>query len=660
MFDGDFQEKGIWTMSDRKRQVIGIAVVCAVMLAGGLTTAAWAQDKPAEAELIATLKSGEADWAAKHTACRMLRQVGTTASVPALAALLGDEKLSHAARYALEGMPFPEVDATLRNALGTTQGLQKMGMVISLGVRRDGKAVGLLVPLMKSEDTALACAAAASLGRIGTPDAVTALRGALKGAPKVCAVAIMEGLLAASQQCTDAGQGQLAVPVLTDLVKAGQPMHIRLGAFRGLAFAQPAGTQAQLTKALSGTEPLLRDLAAQLVVETSTGDVTRAYAAGLKNLPAGGQEALIRALASLKDPAARSAVAAALQSGDRNVKLAAVKALAVLGSAAEVKALAALMIVDDEEMVEQTQSTLVKLRSANVDATMAGAIAAAAPALRVKLLETLASRQAAEAVPQALACLKDANVPVRVAALDVIAQLGGREQAATLVACVTGAKDSDELDAAENALSAISNVGGAEVLPLALKAMEGAKTPVRLALLRTVARIGGAQALATTVAALDDGQKEISDEALRLMSDWPAFDAAPHLKKLAQSADSRRQILGMRGYVRLVGAAPSAEKKIEMLTAAMAMAKRPEEKKLVLGAWGQLPLVQSLDVLLPYLDDAAVRSEAAVAIVAVAPALGKKGGDAKTRAAEALKTVVAKCQDAGIRDRATKALEGLK
>ncbi|HNV21887.1 MAG TPA: HEAT repeat domain-containing protein, partial [Candidatus Hydrogenedentes bacterium] len=91
-----------------------------ITFAGHAGEAAEAAAPPApltEPELIAVLES-DADWAQKQEACRRLRHVGTQASIPALAALLPDETLSHLARFALESMPYPEVDQVFRDALG--------------------------------------------------------------------------------------------------------------------------------------------------------------------------------------------------------------------------------------------------------------------------------------------------------------------------------------------------------------------------------------------------------------------------------------------------------------------------------------------------------------------------------------------------------------
>ena len=76
----------------------------------------------APAKLIAILKDREASEFAKAKACQRLALVGDKTAVPALAALLGDPKLSHYARYALEPISDPAVDKAFRDALGKLKG----------------------------------------------------------------------------------------------------------------------------------------------------------------------------------------------------------------------------------------------------------------------------------------------------------------------------------------------------------------------------------------------------------------------------------------------------------------------------------------------------------------------------------------------------------
>ncbi|MCA9445151.1 MAG: hypothetical protein KC964_30460, partial [Candidatus Omnitrophica bacterium] len=103
--------------------------------------------------------------------CDVLREIGrvaTVKSVEPMAALLGDEVLAHRARYALEMMPFPEVDVALRKAMKEQKGNLLAGIIMSLGNRRDTAAVDMIAEQLGSSDPAVALASAYALGDIGT------------------------------------------------------------------------------------------------------------------------------------------------------------------------------------------------------------------------------------------------------------------------------------------------------------------------------------------------------------------------------------------------------------------------------------------------------------------------------------------------------------
>ena len=92
---------------------------------------------------------------------------GTKDAVPALAPLLLDKELSSWARIALEAIPDPAADEALRTALGKAQGRLLVGVINSIGVRRDAQAVSGLVAKLKDADADVASAAAVALGHIG-------------------------------------------------------------------------------------------------------------------------------------------------------------------------------------------------------------------------------------------------------------------------------------------------------------------------------------------------------------------------------------------------------------------------------------------------------------------------------------------------------------
>lgn len=646
-------------MNNKKWQSLNVAALCFVaLLLAGYGLSVMAQEKLDEAALIAVLQS-DAGWQDKQAACRGLRRVGTAKAVPALAALLNDKELSHMARYALEPMPFPEAGRALRDALPKTEGMPKMGVVISIGVRRDPDAVSLLTPLLKDPDADLVRATVGALGRIATPEAVTALLDFRASAPEPVRPALAEGLLAAGMYLTQQGKGEQAVPIYQDLLAKSWPMYVRMGAFRGLAFAETAKTPQRLIEAFGGGEPAFRDVAGDVVAQTSGPEVTKLYTDALPKLPPAGQAALLRGLAGRKDASACPAITQTIQSTDKDVKLAAVKALGALGGAAEVPTLAGLVAADDAAVANAAKLSLTTMQGSGIDDAMAAALSDAAPATRAKLFDLLADRRAPRAVPLAVANLGDADAAVRAAALRALGTLAVKEEIPAVLAVLTKTTDSAERSLTVDALSAMCTRSGADSIQPILGAMSGANADVNIALLRVLARVGGPKPLETVLAAIDSAEALVKEEAVRLLCNWSTTDAAPHVLKLVESDDINRHVLALRGYVRLAGLEPSPDQKAQMLTTAMSHAKRADDKKLVLAGWQAVLTAKSLDALQPCLDDADVRNEAATAIITVAAELAKNA-DAKPRAIEALKAVTEKCTDAAIRDRAQQTLGGLQ
>ena len=141
-----------------------------VAIAASPLSAAPTPDPVQASQWVAVLKS-DAPQKAKADACRELARVGGADAVPALAALLADEKLAHMARYALETIPDPSVDVALRSALHRLRGNLLVGVIGSIGVRHDAAATSALVKLLGDPDADVAQAAARSLGKIATPTA---------------------------------------------------------------------------------------------------------------------------------------------------------------------------------------------------------------------------------------------------------------------------------------------------------------------------------------------------------------------------------------------------------------------------------------------------------------------------------------------------------
>ena len=289
---------------------LGLWMVLAIMmLPRGLAVAGG--NAEATTKFIAVLQS-DAGLQEKGVACRQLAHCGTAEAIPVLAKLLADEKLAHLARFGLEAMPDPAAGAALRAALNTLKGMQLVGVINSLGMRRDDAATEKLIELFKGSDTP-AAAAAAALGRIATAPAAAAL--AKTPVPDPLKVAVADASLACAEQLTLKGQREQALAIYDSLRRAELPVYLRQAALQGEILTRQDVGAALLVEQLKGTDRAMAGVALLTARLLPGKAVTEALAGELGKLPEENQVLLIQALGDRNDAAALPALTESARQG---------------------------------------------------------------------------------------------------------------------------------------------------------------------------------------------------------------------------------------------------------------------------------------------------------------------------------------------------------
>jgi hypothetical protein len=190
------------------------------------------------AELLGLVKDPKSTVFQKAIACKKLAFVGGREAVHPMAALLSHPQLSCYARFGLEPNPDPSVDEVLRAALPKLTGRLKVGVINSIGVRKDAKALDALTKLIDDSDAEVAGAASASVGMIGGLQAARALQAALgRTKPPVFPVVARAALLCAEGLM--ASNRPRALEMYTQLSATNMPGPVRLAALRVLNAAGP-------------------------------------------------------------------------------------------------------------------------------------------------------------------------------------------------------------------------------------------------------------------------------------------------------------------------------------------------------------------------------------------------------------------------------------
>ncbi len=609
----------------------------------------------------------------------LLERVGQAEAVPALAGLLNGNELllREAARRALQHNPSMEAGQTLRAALERPGADEwRVGLINALGYRGEGASVATLARLLgaptaqavappaapAATSPAVVEAAIAALGKIGGAEATAALKALKATAPAATRAAVVDALLRAAEQSLKSGNLREAEATYQELYAPAETRLVRVAALRGLIASRGQGASTLLREVLTGADAELQTAAIRFAGEIPGTETTRAFASLLPQLPASAQVTLLGELGSRGDVAARPAVLEAARSTDADVRAAALRALGRVGDVEDALLLARLAATGGKREAEAAGESLARLPAAGANAALLKALPAADARLRLALIRGLAARRATTAAP-ALAQMISAtggaaSDAARLEAVRALGVIGDARSAPALLSFVTRATDDEAREAAVKSLGAIYGRQRTRDARPVTAALTKAGAPARAALLTVLRQIGTAEALSRVRAARRDANADVRDAAVRALADWPNDATLNDLIAIARGKESlTHQVLALRGYVRLAGAGErTAGDRLAMLQTAMSAATRPEEKKLVLGALGEVKSVEALAATQPYLADAALREEAAAAVVKIA-------GGLETAAASdlrpALTQVVAVSQNADVSRNAAQILSRL-
>lgn len=569
-----------------------------------------------EAELIVVLKS-DAALEQKSAACRQLASIGTKQAVPVLAPLLADEKLSHMARYALEPLPDSSADDAFRAVLGTLKGKLLIGVINSIAVRGDQKAIPQLLKLWQDSDASVADAAAAALGKLGSVEA----------APKLTGDAAL--------RCAEALKGKEAVAIYERLSHDKVPQ-IRAAAVRGLL----CSGNVPVDKFLVEDDPVAFAATLKTIQHELPGiEITKSVAAQLDKLTPVSKPLLIAALGNRGDIAALPIVLAAAKTGDKPVRVAAFRALAQFGKPDAVPVLAAAVM--DADLGVAAQEALASLPGREADAAVL-ALLADPVCCPVGIL--LASRRR---MPSAMPALMKAASDTKLCgpALKAIGEMASEADVPALLNLLANGGG----DAVEQALISVCGRSANAVEPVSAR-LSGATPAVKGALFRVLGSIGGPKALAAVRTGVTESDNDVKRVAVRTLATWKDIEAAKDLLGFAKSLpNATDKLLCLRGAITLAAnpALPVSDR-LAVCKQAEAVIERNDEKKLLLGTLGGIAHMDAMAMVLPYLSNAATKAEAGLAAVSIGDKLVKTQRKAVT---EALQNVLQSTDDANLKQR---------
>ncbi len=579
-----------------------------------------AEENTEVAELVAVLQSDATPFD-KAQACQRLALVGTREAVPALAALLADERLSSHARFGLEPIPDPSVDDALRDALGKLDGRLLAGVIQSIGVRRDVKAVGVLARLANDPASEMAPVALMALGQIGTAEATEAIERALASGSPAAREAAADACLVRVDRLLAQDERQEAARLGDAVRRADVPRRLHAAATRGVILALQSSGLPLLLKQLESDDKDVFDIGLRTSRELPGGDVTLSLVAALDALPPPRQALLIRAIGDRQDAAALPAARKWAAGGSREVRLAAIDVLGQMSDASAAAMLLETVVSGEPALARAAQTSLVNLHGGAVDAAIAANLDRGDPQARTLLLDLVAQRAIASALPAVLKAADDPDEQVRLAAIKTLGRIVGLQEMPMLTNRLLTATSPQETAALQEAL----RVAGPRMpdrdacAGVFLDSMPKAPIASKRFLIELLGSVGGTRALEGVSAAAEDADEDLQDAATQVLGEWMSAEAAPVLLNLAETPrNDKFKTRALRGYIRILRQMNlPVDEKLAMCEAAFGAARRDEERQLLLAALGRIPSAKAISMVVPHLANPALAEDAAAAALAV-------------------------------------------
>lgn len=598
-------------------------IVCLPSSSSNAQDVAASADK--EAESLAVLMS-DAQPAEKAIACKNLAIYGSEAAVGELAKLLPDEQLSSWARIALEAIPGTAANAALRDATESLQGRLLIGMINSLGVRRDAEAVPQLTRRLQDADQEVAAAAAVALGKIGGQPAAASLVAALSVAPEPnVRSAIAQGCVLCAEKMVSDGQHAESVAIYDLVRNSDVPMQRMVEATRGAILARQKEGTPLLIETLRSPELKLFQIGLATARELSGDDVDQALADQLAKLPSERAALLIAAMADRPGSVQLVAIMNAAQSADKTLRLAAFDALRRVGNETCLPVLMQTALDADPDLSALARQSLAELRGDGVDAQIAKLLAAADDRNSPLLLELVGRRRIA-AVGEVLPMLENQNATIRHAALKALGETVTLERLSLLVEQVVSPRYSEDAAVAQQALKAASvRMPDREACAKQLsKAFDRSPKAAKVTLLEILSEVGGADALKALDTAARSSDDTLQDAASRLLGKWNNVDAAPVLLDLGKTAPSEKyRVRALRGYLGLARkfAMPEADR-VQMCRNAIDATGRVAEHKLALDVLKLHPSPAGLQLAVALSKTPELKVDAGAVALVIAQKIG--------------------------------------
>ena len=585
-------------------------------------------DKPqlravTEQQIIALLES-DATIRAKQFVCHQLWIIATDKSVAVLEKMLLEIDTAEMACYALRTHPSDAATRVLRESLSRVDDQTKIRILNILGDRKDTACVGQLIDLLESENADVAEAAAISLGTIGTEKGVEAIEKTRAAASGKIHVILTRAWLRCAEYYAQNNRMRDALAIYETLFDESESLPVRRSALVSALNTGHTYAVKLMIAAIEQDDPMLRAAGIANSYLLKGPEVTRKLISAIETTESNTQVLLVEALGRRDGPLVKDAVTAAAGSKEVDVRIAAYDVLAHVGDASSAALLCnALNQNPTKRQVDTILACLRRMSADGADRVIVEALNRADAPAKSLLIRVISDRRYRPAVGMLYGYTGDKNPAVAKAALRAIGSLGNYQGVPNLINAVLESPNETVAEEAVRAIIAITRRGGNEeyVGELILGRLEKVDSAAeRCSLMRVLAAAPGENSLKWLQAASKDQNARVRDCAVRTLADYPEATAARILLDIFETTQNKtHRILALRGGIRLCKTTDiSAERAVKLCRQAMQEAATVPEEKLILSALAETVHPEALQIALDAMERPAIKTEASLAVVALA------------------------------------------
>ncbi|MCF7974922.1 MAG: DUF1080 domain-containing protein [Phycisphaerae bacterium] len=552
-----------------------------------------------------------------------LQFVGSGQSVSVLSQYLDDERLCDQASGTLLVIGTAAAEQAFLKALSTASATQLPMIMHALGQMQSQGAVRSITRHAASQDAVIRRVAIQALGNIGDESSVATLEKATRVDDPYEKGLAVSAYLRLAERLNQTGKNRVCVRMCRQLMAQDDAPqgNVSCGALSLLSEALGDGAIKDLLEAVDSDNPKVQAAALVLAQKIEGARATTQWTQKLKSVSPDRQVKIIGMLETRGDRAALPALWAYMDHDNTAVKLSALKAVAQLDGAAAVPDLMAAMKNAQDDEIQAVTSLLMQLPTAPVVQAVISALPQMSAKKQVALIDMLAERRAQTSVDTVFTLTAASDSAVSIAATRALGQIASQDDLSRVIDLMLNTENSRLQAEAGRVVVTLcqQNEDSQNRASLLLSALNDADKAQEIVILSLLPAIGGSEAFKVVLASTKSTDSKVQDAAIRGLAKWKDAEALDALFEIASSTQAMNYlVMTLRGAIDLVvDGSPYESDRVALYGKALAIARRPDEKKLVLSKLALIRTEQALAVVSPFVGDNVLGQEATLTVMKI-------------------------------------------